>query len=118
MTTDRRVNSGEPTDVAPSFAFGKARVPGHGRGDKIAAMLEPGEAVLTRKAAERVGRPHIAALNRGSQDGGSHGADRTSSPDGSGASRPPATPRSRGLSGLEIAMHAHADREHPVAASP
>jgi len=99
------VNSGEPTDVDPIYAHGKARVPGRGRGDKVKALLEPGEAVLTRHAAERLGRGRIAELNKSSR--------RLAGPPERPGRRSDAHPGDASMSGLEIAMHAHADREHP-----
>ena len=45
------------------FARGSASVPGYGSGDSVPAMLTPGEAVLTPRAAQHVGRGNIAALN-------------------------------------------------------
>ena len=42
---------------------GTARVPGKGEGDKVPAMLEPGEAVLNKKAAGMIGRDKIAKAN-------------------------------------------------------
>lgn len=42
---------------------GIARVPGTGDGDKVSAMLEPGEAILNRKAAGMIGRDKIAQAN-------------------------------------------------------
>ena len=45
------------------FARGAAQVPGFGPGDSVPAMLTPGEAVLTPRAAQHVGRGNIAALN-------------------------------------------------------
>lgn len=104
-----QVDSGEPADVAPSYARGKPRVPGRGTGDKIPALLTPGEAVLTKRAAEKVGRSKIAAMNKSSQAGEAQERPGRSRGvlDGS---------NSAGLSGLEASMHAHADREHPVKA--
>src|SRR6185312_6500888 len=47
------------------YIDGARRVPGKGDGtvDKVHAMLAPGEAVLTKTAAEMMGRDKIAALN-------------------------------------------------------
>lgn len=45
------------------YKRGIARVPGKGSGDKIMAMLEPGEAVVNRKAAGMIGRDKIAKAN-------------------------------------------------------
>ena len=49
------------------FAFGTPQVPGtapqFGSTDTVPAMLTPGEAVLTPGAAQKMGRPKIAALN-------------------------------------------------------
>jgi hypothetical protein len=44
---------------------GDTKVPGKGDGtvDKVPAMLAPGEAVLNKPAAEKLGRDNIAALN-------------------------------------------------------
>jgi hypothetical protein len=46
-----------------SLAGGIAVVPGQGMGDTVPSMLTPGEAVLTPRAAQHVGRGNIAALN-------------------------------------------------------
>jgi hypothetical protein len=46
------------------YSAGKARVPGRGTGDTVPALLTPGEAVLTRQAAERLGRDRIDQLNK------------------------------------------------------
>lgn len=45
---------------------GIARVPGKGSGkvDKVPAMLAPGEAVLNKAAAEKMGRGMIAKMNK------------------------------------------------------
>jgi hypothetical protein len=43
---------------------GITRVPGKGSGDKVPAMLEPGEAILNKKAAGMIGRDKIAAANK------------------------------------------------------
>jgi hypothetical protein len=45
------------------FATGVAAVPGQGMEDTVPSMLTPGEAVLTPRAAQHVGRGNIAALN-------------------------------------------------------
>src|ERR1019366_6053550 len=64
---------------------GTARVPGKGSEDSVPAMLTPGEAVLTRGAAEILGRDTINQLNamaaagKGSAPG--HYADGTSNVD-------------------------------------
>lgn len=42
---------------------GTARVPGKGSGDKVPAMLEPGEAILNKHAAGMIGRDKIAKAN-------------------------------------------------------
>lgn len=47
---------------------GTARVPGKGTGDKVPAMLEPGEAVLNKKAAGLIGRDKIAKANAKGND--------------------------------------------------
>ena len=51
--------------MGTAYAGGASRVPGKGDGtvDKVPAMLAPGEAVLTKQAAEGLGRGTIAALN-------------------------------------------------------
>lgn len=43
-------------------------VPGSGSGDKIPALLEPGETVVTKKASQRFG-PVLAAMNAGTLPG-------------------------------------------------
>ena len=45
------------------YADGVAAVPGQGMDDTVPSMLTPGEAVLTPRAAQHVGRGNIAALN-------------------------------------------------------
>lgn len=45
------------------FKRGTSRVPGKGSGDKVPALLEPGEAVLNKKAAGMIGRDKIAKAN-------------------------------------------------------
>lgn len=49
-----------------TLAKGIAKVPGKGSGkvDKVPAKLAPGEAVLNKAAAEKMGRGLIAALNK------------------------------------------------------
>lgn len=49
-------------------------VPGSGRGDKIPAMLEPGEFVVNRKATEKFG-PILVEMNRGNVQGFQDGMD-------------------------------------------
>lgn len=46
-----------------SLKRGTARVPGKGSGDKVPAMLEPGEAILNKHAAGMIGRDKIAKAN-------------------------------------------------------
>ena len=119
--------------ASSSYRGGTARVPGRGspKVDKVPAMLAPGEAVLNKPAAEAIGRPKIAAANAmGRQSMGmptrTTAAFPTKAPPAIGAKPPdPSTPRgpaSRSgsgapMSGLEAAMHAHADRLHPVGRS-
>jgi hypothetical protein len=43
---------------------GVAKVPGKGSGDKVPAMLEPGEAVLNKHAAGMIGHDLIAKANK------------------------------------------------------
>lgn len=52
----------------PGFQQGVVGVPGTGRGDKIPALLEPGESVVTRDATQRYA-PVIAAMNAGTLPG-------------------------------------------------
>ena len=52
-------------DTALRFNTG-GTVPGSGRGDKIPALLEPGEVVVNRRAAKSVGYDVLHAMNRGS----------------------------------------------------
>ena len=49
-------------------------VPGSGRGDKIPAMLEPGEFIVNRKATEKYA-PVLMQMNRGSLPGFINGTD-------------------------------------------
>ena len=108
--TTSQINSGEPTNVSPMYSRGKAKVPGRGTGDKIPALLTPGEAVLTKRAAVAMGRDKISALNKSSAGP----AERPRHGEGKGQIGPV-----RGsMSGLEAAMHAHADREHPAHVGP
>ena len=62
------VRRGGPND----FAGGVSRVPGHlpakGTTDVVAARLTPGEAVLNREAATKLGRHEISRLNRVGRD--------------------------------------------------
>lgn len=51
-------------------------VPGHGSGDRVPALLEPGEFVLTKSTVQRVGIPAIASLNRRG-GGGTEMLDKT-----------------------------------------
>jgi hypothetical protein len=44
--------------------YGETRVPGIGAEDTEPRLLAPGEAVLTRRAAEKIGRRKIASLNK------------------------------------------------------
>jgi TP901 family phage tail tape measure protein len=39
-------------------------VPGSGRGDKIPALLEPGEVVMSNRAAEKYGRGNLVRMNK------------------------------------------------------
>jgi len=55
-------------------------VPGTGSGDKIPALLEPGESVVTKKASQRFG-PVIAAMNAGTLPGYNDGVVRVGSPE-------------------------------------
>lgn len=45
------------------FARG-GTVPGSGRGDKVPAMLEPGEVVMSNKAVNRYGRGNLVRMNK------------------------------------------------------
>lgn len=49
-------------------------VPGTGSGDKVPALLEPGETVVTKKASQKYG-PVIAAMNAGNLPGYQYGLD-------------------------------------------
>lgn len=55
----------DPRKIA-GFSHGTARVPGKGSGkeDKVPAVLAPGEAVLNKAAAEKMGRKKIANANK------------------------------------------------------
>ena len=101
----------------PSYAAGRARVPGKGDGDHVRALLEPGEAVLSRKGAERIGRHNIAKANGMAAPPGKTAGYAGGTPCVSGSME---TRRAGGehdheydhMSGMERAMHAHADRLH------
>lgn len=72
-TVASRGRRGAAPSSAPPLAMARGGVvPGSGSGDKIPALLEPGETVVTKKASQRYG-PVIAAMNagtlRGYQDG-------------------------------------------------
>lgn len=59
---------GNPTKaLAHEHAFGwyqrGGKIPGAGVGDRVPAMLEPGEFVLNRKAVAKVGAHRLAAMN-------------------------------------------------------
>ena len=56
----RLVNPLKPTRGATG-----GMVPGSGRGDKVPALLEPGEFVMQRKVVERFGPTYFAKLNDG-----------------------------------------------------
>ena len=61
--------------VEPKLKMAKGGVvPGSGSGDKIPALLEPGEMVVTKEAAQRFG-PVIAAMNAGTLPGFEGGLD-------------------------------------------
>lgn len=60
FTAPRRIFSDEPVG---RFKRGTARVPGKGTGDKVPALLEPGEAILNKHAAGMIGRDKIAKAN-------------------------------------------------------
>lgn len=60
FTAPRRIFSDEPVG---RFKRGTARVPGKGSGDKVPALLEPGEAILNKHAAGMIGRDKIAKAN-------------------------------------------------------
>lgn len=71
------------------FSKGAGRVPGKGSGkvDTVPAMLAPGEAVLNKEAAERVGRGTIDVLNAiGLHDRGEGGQAPTLQADGESGS--------------------------------
>jgi TP901 family phage tail tape measure protein len=66
------------TGARRKYASGVVSVPGSGRGDKVPAMLEPGEAVIPRDMAEKF-RPLIAAMVTDNVPGfklGTTGVDR------------------------------------------
>lgn len=44
-------------------------VPGSGRGDKVAAMLEPGEVVMNNQAAQKYGRGNLVRMNKLAEGG-------------------------------------------------
>jgi len=47
------------------LAFNKGGiVPGSGRGDKVPALLEPGEVVINNRAAQKYGRGNLVRMNR------------------------------------------------------
>jgi hypothetical protein len=57
-----------PWSALPTVPFGAqtgSYVPGTGTGDKVAAMLEPGEYVLNKKFVQKVGKARLDALNFG-----------------------------------------------------
>ena len=56
------------TSMVERYASGTSRVPG-GTADAVPAVLHEGEAVLNRRAAERVGRGNIDAMNAGRTGG-------------------------------------------------
>lgn len=80
------------------YQRGTAKIAGKGPSnvDSIPAELAPREAVLNAPAADMLGRDKIAKLNAAG-----NAARHTDS-------------HGRPISGLEHAMHAHADRLHPV----
>ena len=50
-----------------AFATG-GLVPGYGKGDKVKAMLSPGEFVMKKTAVDRIGVGNLAAMNSGKDD--------------------------------------------------
>jgi hypothetical protein len=56
------------TSMVERYASGTSRVPG-GTADAVPAVLHEGEAVLNRRAAERMGRGNIEAMNAGRTGG-------------------------------------------------
>ena len=64
--------AGKPPIKRASGSSSPEFVPGSGRGDKIPAMLEPGEFVVNRKATEKYA-PVLLQMNRGSLPGFANG---------------------------------------------
>lgn len=63
---------GAPIRRTPPVPLGRASggmVPGTGRGDRVPAILEPGEFVVRRRVVERFGPTFFAGLNGGWGDG-------------------------------------------------
>lgn len=66
--------AGRPPIRRASGSYRPEFVPGSGRGDKIPAMLEPGEFVVNRKATEKYA-PVLMAMNRGNLPGFVNGTE-------------------------------------------
>ncbi len=68
LTAGGRFMMGFKSNVFPAGTIKKARggaVPGTGHGDKVKALLEPGEFVIRKDAAEKVGYDKLYDMNRG-----------------------------------------------------
>jgi TP901 family phage tail tape measure protein len=83
LTAGGRFMMGFKSSVFPAGAIKKARggaVPGTGHGDKVKALLEPGEFVMSRDASEKIGYNKLYDANRGKHvrmhDGGAVGVRR------------------------------------------
>ncbi|MDD5277196.1 MAG: tape measure protein [Methylovulum sp.] len=62
--------AGQPTGAPWHFAVGgflrqQGKLDGYGGGDKIRALLEPGEFVVRKEAVEKLGLPVLQAVNKG-----------------------------------------------------
>ena len=69
-----RRGSGRVAQTPPLTMAKGGVVPGTGSGDKVPALLEPGESVVTKKASQSYG-PVIAAMNAGTLPGFAKGLD-------------------------------------------
>ena len=67
-----KIGSGGPTLSGGGRVYGFNKggsVPGSGRGDKVPALLEPQEFVVSRKGVQAAGRQNLEKLNRGRKIG-------------------------------------------------
>jgi hypothetical protein len=87
FTQAQRAREATPPPTVPHHRAAGGSIPGHGSGDIVPAMLEPGEFVVRKAAVNKVGLGFMHRLNsgglRGFQSGGpvAHTSNRTFSHD-------------------------------------